>query len=249
MTTRPVPDPTTRSGAERRPGHTEPPGPHRAGVADALLEPAEPSDEVAVLERELASGDGSRLARYSRRANTAIRLLALIVAGTGLLALAAGLAAWRGEPMAMVVVGLLCLPAVALPAYVTRRAGALADAAGHPREVAAQAQDLVTRVRDSAELRSLAGRLTMRRHHHRSVAGAARTVRTGRVRGAISLARLASTVIGQAAPDAERHPLLVPFTPERLGRTWLAALWSLWAWLSATIVLLVSLVALLVGLF
>ena len=47
------------------------------------------------------------------------------------------------------------------------------------------------------------------------------------------------------APDPKRHPLLVPFRPERLRATWLAVIVSLWAWLAASIVALVAAVVLL----
>lgn len=204
------------------------------------------SDPVVALETQLATGDGSRLARFAARARTGAKLLVVLVAGTGVLALLVGVAAWRDQPVAMVVVALLCLPAILAPLYVARRTAALARAAAHPRDVAQQAKDLVSRVRDSAELRTLADQVV-----HRSPAEAAGPVSGGRIggiRGAISLARLTSTVIGQAQPDDDRHPLLVPFTPERLGQTW-SALWiSLWGWLLAVLVLVVCVPALLVSL-
>lgn len=203
------------------------------------------SDPVVALEAELATGDGGRLTRYTARAQTGAKVLAVVVVGTGVLALLVGLAAWRDAPVALVVVALLCLPAIVAPLYVARRTAALARAAAQPHEVARQARDLVSRVRDSPELRTLADRVV-----HRSPGEAAGPVSGGRIggiRGAIGLARLASTVIGQAQPDDDRHALLVPFTPERLGRTWFAVAWSLWGWLIALFVLLVSIPALLVS--
>lgn len=201
-------------------------------------------DPVAELEHELATGDGSRLARYTRRARTGTRVLAALVVGTGAAALLVGEAAFRGRPVAMAVIAVLCLPAVVLPIYVASRTGTLAAAAARPREMAAQVGDLVSRVRDSAELRDLATRLARRRT---GGAGAA-TPGEGRLRGALSLARLVSTVVGQAQPDEERHPLLVPFTPERLARVWSAIGLSLWAWLVASLVLVVSVPALVASL-
>lgn len=203
-------------------------------------------DPVAELEHELTTGDGSRLARYTRRARTGTRVLALLVVGTGVLALLVGEAAFRDTPVAMLVVAVLCLPAIVLPLYVASRTGALATAAGQPREMAAQAGDLISRVRDSAELRSLATRLA----HRRGGGGAAPSAAGGgggRIRGALSLARLVSTVVGQAQPDEARHPLLIPFTPERLARVWSAIGLSLWAWAVAGLVLVVSVPALLVS--
>lgn len=200
-----------------------------------------PDAEVALLEQDLAAGSASRLAKVTGRAAIVVRALALAIMATGAAALVIGLAAWRDEPIGVLVVVVVCLPAVGLPIYVARRARALGEAAGHPREMAAQAQDLVSRVRHSAELRTLADRLAGGRARGPS----GRRPRTGRLRGALSLARLASTVIGQAAPDDDRHGLLVPFTPERLTRTWAAVIWSLWAGLAAAVVLAVSVPALL----
>ncbi len=216
----------------------DPSGPIVGGSAGG---DAVPPDVVA-LEAELAAGDGSRLARYARRARTLARVLAGLVAGTGVLALVVGLAAWRDHPAGLLLVVLCCLPAIVAPLYVARRTGALAHAAGHPREAARQAQDLVGRVRHSAELQTLAGELSRRGSRGAGAAPA------GRVRGTIRLARLASTVIGQAQPDDERHPLLLPFTPERLARTWSAVGMSLWGWAIAALVLVVSVPALVVSL-
>ena len=217
-------------------------------VDDPLPAPgADPAlDDVAALEAELADGDGGRVGRYARRARGAVRALAVMVVATGVLALVVGVIAWRDRPIVLVVVVVLCLPAIAGPIYVARRADALADAAAHPRQVAAQAQQLVGRVRHSTELQALAGRVAKRRSgdHRGPISGAG----PGRIRGALEVAKLASTVVGQAQPDGEHHPLLVPFTPERLARTWSAVGISLWGWALAAAVLAVSVVALLVGL-
>jgi hypothetical protein len=129
--------------------------------------------------------------------------------------------------------------------------GALAEAAGHPREVADQARDLLGRVRTSPELRALADRVAgdragrTLREGGRDRASRRATGATARLRSAASTARLASTVVGQAHPDPERHRLLIPFAPERLRATWLATAWSLWAALAAGAVALVSAAALL----
>lgn len=209
-------------------------------------EPGPASEDVAALERELAIGDGNRLARYAARARSVARLLAVLVVTTGVAALLVGLAAWRETPIAMVVVVLLCLPAVVVPLYVARRTGSLAEAAARPKEMAHQTQDLISGVRNSAELRTLADRVTNRGTSQPTAVSARRP---GRLRGAMQLAKLASTVVGQAQPDADRHPLLVPFTPERLARTWSAVVISLWAWLVAVLVLVVSVPALAISFF
>ena len=95
--------------------------------------------------------------------------------------------------------------------------------------------------RSSFELRQLARLMSRGR--------SGQTVQRGQVRSALSLARVASTVIGQAQPDPKRHPLLVPFTPERLRHTWAAVIISLWAWLIASLVFLVSIPELAISFF
>lgn len=207
--------------------------------------PGPASGEIAAIERELASGDGNRLGRYAARARSVIRLLAALIVATGVAALLVGLAAWRETPTGMGIVVLLCLPALVLPLYVARRTGSLAEAAARPREVAEQAKDLFSGVRQSEELRELAERVTNRGTPRPT--GAAR--RPGRLRGAMVYAKLVSTVVGRAQPDADRHPLLVPFTPERLGRIWSAVGLSPWAWLLAVAVLVVSVPALAISFF
>lgn len=224
-------------------------------MTDAVPDPlpltaAGPSPDVAELEAELATGDGSRLARYTARAGTAVRVVAMFVTVTGVAALAFGLVAFRESAIAMVVVAVLCLPAILLPRYVARRTKALAHAAGHPREVAAQARDLVGRVHHSAELESLATRLSLLRSGRPPLAGTPEAAgRRGRFRQGVTMARLASTVIGQAQPDEDRHALLVPFTPERLGRTWAAISWLPWVWVLAALILVASVPAFVVSLF
>ncbi len=199
------------------------------------------ASEVAALRTELANADGTRLARYTTRARTAARLLAALVVSTGVVALLVGLAAWRHTPAGIVAVTLLCLPAIVAPLYVASRAGSVALAAGHPREMAVQIQDLARGLRDSVELRQLARLMSRRR--------SGQPVQRGKLRGALSLARVASTVIGQAQPDPKRHPLLLPFTPERLRHTWAAVIISLWAWLIAGLVFLVSIPELAISFF
>ncbi|CAN5624091.1 hypothetical protein BH10ACT1_BH10ACT1_31510 [soil metagenome] len=202
-----------------------------------------PPDDVAVLETELGTGDGARLARYTARARTVTRVLAALVVGTGIVALLLGATASRHTPIALLLVVVLCLPAIVLPLYVVRRTGALAEAASHPRELAEQARDLVGQVRGSAELRTLATRVA-----RRGSGSPGASERGGKLRGALSTAKLASTVVGQAQPDEERHALLVPCAPERLARTWWALGITPWAWLVAAIVLVVSIPALLISL-
>lgn len=229
-----------------------PPPPDRPTVAAGAaaeqveaVEQVEPAgiDAVGELRAELTAGDG-RLGRYAARARLVVRLLAGVVVLTGVVALVLGLAAWRDSPVGRVAVGLACLPAIAAPLYVARRTSALADAAAHPRELADQAGDLVGSLRHSPELTALAQRL---RHRGRTATAEAGR-RSGRLGRALGLARLTSSVIGQAAPDPVRHRLLVPLRPERLRSTWLAVVVSAWGWGIAAGVAMVSSAVLLVRL-
>ncbi len=201
--------------------------------------------QVEAFERELVSGGDSRISRSLTRAARVLRVLVMAMVATGALGLGLGLVAWRGITLPLVVVVVLCLPAILLPLYVVRRTAALTEAASHPREVAEQAGDLVGRVRHSRELHTLADRLNPA--GERPSEPAPRKGR-GRIASTVSLARLASSVLGQASPDKDRHPLLVPFTPERLGRMWVALVWSLWFWAASAIVVVVSIPVLLVRL-
>lgn len=201
------------------------------------IRPPDPGD-VAALEGELVADDGRRVAHYAHGLARLIRLAAVGVVLTGLAALLVGLAATRRSTVLMVIVAVLCLPAVLAPLYVIRRTRALARAASHPRELAGQARDLVGQVRDSAELRTLARRVTGDAGPRAGTGGAGRG--TSRLRGTWQVARLASTVVGQAQPDDKQHSLLVAFTPERLRRTWFAATISVMAWPVAAIVLVIS---------
>lgn len=198
--------------------------------------PTDPADEVLA---RLTADDGGQLARSIGWLRRALRAVAFLAAATGVLALLLGLAAWGRSPVGLVIVAVVCAPAIAAPVYVARRTTALAAAASHPREVAEQARDLVLRVRSSTELASLAGHL---RRRDQAASGGAGRRRLGRGLGVL---RLASTVIGQARPDPARHPLLVPFRPELLRATWLAVVVSLWAWLATSVLALVAAVVLL----
>lgn len=201
--------------------------------------PPDPTTDPAVveLERELAAPEPGPLVRLACGASRGVRLLALAAGLTGLVALVLGVAAWHDPWYEAVVVALVCLPAVAGAAYVARRARQLAAAATHPQEVAAQARDLLGRVRTSPELSRLATRVRERRL---AASGA------GRVRGMWQLARLATTVVGQAQPDPDRHRYLVPFAPERIRNTWLGVVVTLWGWAVAAVVAVVAALTLLV---
>jgi hypothetical protein len=198
--------------------------------------PAElPDGDVEAIEAALAAATPGRVATLLNGIQVAIWALCLAVTATGGLALGFGLWAAGSEPSLVAVVLVVAVPAIAIPLYVARRASALADAVTHPVEVLAQARDLATGLKDGPELRALVSQL--RRRGRRAAGGA------GRLRRALRSSRLVVAVIGLAGPDPVRHPLLVPFTPERLRRLWLAVLAGLWWWLAAAVLAVVALLA------
>jgi hypothetical protein len=196
-----------------------------------------PEGDVEVIEAALAAATPGRVAALLNGIQVAIWGLCLAVTATGGLAL--GLWAGGSEPALVLVVLVVAAPAIAIPLYVARRASALADAVTHPGEVLSQARDLARGLTDGPELRSLASQL--RRRGRRAAGGA------GRLRRALRSGRLVVAVIGLAGPDPARHPMLVPFTPERLRRLWFAVLAGLWWWLAAAVLAGVALLAVVVS--
>lgn len=180
-----------------------------------------PSEAATWLQARLQGSGAERLARYLRRARTGARLLAALALVIGVVGLALGLLVWGSTATGIVVVVLLSIPGVIGPLMLSRRVAALARAVAHPDQVVTQARDLVGQLRSSPELDELAARLGGLYGHTSPIQ------EVGRFRKGLRVARLGSQVVGQAQPDRSRHPLLVPFTPERLG--------SLWWWLSAAL--------------
>lgn len=195
-------------------------------------------DDRAEVEAAIEENQGSRMAGFIGGARLVVLVLGVLITALGLVALAFGLAAFRDSIPVMIVIVLLCAPAVILPVYVIVRVQDLARAATHPRQLAEEAKSLLGQVRDSPELRTVADEL-----RGRSIAGG------GKLRRGWTLARATSGVIGQANPDPENHPLLFKVTPDRLARIWWATTWSLWGIVLAIAVLVVGVPALLLSFF
>lgn len=216
------------------PPEPAPPMPPSTGAASAGDDLAAARD---VLANELLAEDGTRLARAARLVSFVIVAIAACITATGLVALVVGLWAWHRPLPAALLVMLLVAPAIMAPLMVSRHALLLGRAAGHPRALLAQAQDLVSGMRTSPELRSLASSV-VRPGRGRTPGSGGRSKRG--LRGALRTTRLLTAVVGLAGPDKGRHPLLMGFTPVRMRTTWLAFWWSLWGWLVAITVLLGS---------
>ncbi len=175
-----------------------------------------------------------------------MRVLAAAIVATGVAAALVAIGAWRESPVALVLALLACVPAIAAPLLVARRTGAMAEAAGHPQDVARQARDLLGRVKHAPEIAELASLVATIRRRPSAATMASSVPKLGRLRSTLRFGRLASSLIGRAGPGPQQHRLLVPFTPERLGTTWSAVGWSWMGWLVAVVVLLASLVGLVV---
>lgn len=172
-----------------------------------------------------------------------LRLLIFSLAGVaallGVIAMVVGVAAWRHAdqwrlPMGVIVVVLLCLPAVTLPFVVHRRLAPLTRAIERPENLAAQARDYVSDVRSGTELADLA-----------AIAG--KPSRAWRPGSLWRMARLVGAFTTRVTPDAERQPLLTAFMPVYLKTLWLVLIVCGWALAVAVVVLAVSLLAVLAG--
>ena len=202
---------------------------------DGLVPPndAGPPSGGAVdwLRRELADdGEGKVLPTLGR----GIGLLATVALGVfvaGAVAAALSVVAFGDQTGPLVVMLVLCLPALIAPLVVRRNLVRLREAVTHPREAAGQLRDLLSGVTDSPELRELVGRARAT-----TPSGPVTAPRRGRIRRTFRSARLISAVVGSAEPDPDRHALLLPFTPERTARTFAAFTWSTWGLLLAFVV-------------
>lgn len=220
----------------RPPAPSGRPDGERPATADPAIE------ELDRLAEQAATGDGTtekRLSRYIRRVRFGGLLLAVWVAGTGLLAIVLSLAAWGDQTLLAIVAVIAAVPALLAPLYVARRTGALARTLSHPQEAVNEARDLLGGMTASPELRELARRVT-----GRGAGPDGKGVKPGRLRGGLKTLRLASTVVGQAGPDPSRHKLLTALRPDRLSRLWLGVTMAAWGWLVAAVVAVMALIAL-----
>lgn len=187
------------------------------------------ADAVTWARRELTVDGGRRALALLSRILGVVRTIGLLVVPVGILGAVLAVLATGGNPILRVVLVLACVPAIVAPFLARRSVGRVGAALAAPDQVVAQARDLAGNLKDSTELRKLVDRL-----RGREAAG------LGRMRRAMGTARIASTVLDQAGPDPDRHPLLVPFLPERIGRLWQAVVWSWWGLLLASLVVVVS---------
>ncbi len=187
---------------------------------------------IETAQRAVADGL-TVLGRLLTGAHLAAAALLVLVSLGGLIALAMGLAAWH-DPLPALVVVVLVSPSIVAPQVLRRRIRDLVETVTHPAEAAAQARDLLGRVRPGGELRQQVDKLQ-----------AAATARhRGRLRGAFGVAKATSGVLALVEPDPERHRLLLPLRPEKVAwlSTWAGA--TFWGAVVAGVVTAAAVLAL-----
>ncbi len=187
---------------------------------------------AAALARSLAiTGRGLRLLIFS---------IAALAALAGVLAMVVGALSWRHAdhwrlPLGVIIVIVLCLPAVTLPFLVHRRLVPITRAIEHPDALTRQALDYVGDVRSGTELADLAAI---------AAEGPAKFWRIGSL---MSATRIIATFTSRVTPNSDRHPLLAAFMPVYLKTLWLALLVTAWSLVVAISVLVGSLIAVAAG--
>jgi hypothetical protein len=186
----------------------------------------------------LVDGLGSWLAAFASYLRRGATVLAVVVAATGLVAVAVSVLAWRDSPPVATVLGLVGAAGVVMPILLRRRLQPLVAAAQDPAGTAEQARSLFSRVSSNSDVgRLLSGAIGSRR--------ADGSLKLG-LRSAWSLSRTVARVIDEIGPDPRREPLLVGFSPSALRGTWFRAVLTVWAWAAAATVAAIGIVALLV---
>ncbi|GAA4749992.1 hypothetical protein [Gordonia alkaliphila] len=189
--------------------------------------------------RTVADRFARSLAVTGRGLRALLLTIAALAASLGLLAMTVGVLSWRHAdqwrvPVGILIVVLLCLPAVLLPVLVHRRLAPLTRAIERPDHLTAQARDYVADVRSGTELADIA-------------ALASGPTSIWRPRSLWQAARLVGSFTGRITPDSTRQPLLAAFMPVYLRTLWLVVIVTAWALVVATVVLAGSLVAVLLG--
>ncbi len=224
-------------------GADQPPLPAAAPAAGAPV--IGPDAELSTAERGKRALAAERLARSlvitGRGLRGLIFAIATLAALIGLVAMIVGAASWQHAdqwriPLGVIIVILLCLPAVALPFLVHRRLAPLTRAIEHPENLLHQAKDYVGDVRSNTELSDLAAIAT---------SGRGQLWKVGNL---WSATKLITAFTSRVTPDAKRQPLLAAFMPVYLKTLWFSLIVTMWAVVVAVAVLGGSLIAVLIGL-
>lgn len=187
------------------------------------------------LER-LVAGLGSFLCHLARRVRQVAIVLATMAASVGVVALVLGVWAWHDSIPTLVLLALICGPAIAAPLFVVRRVSPLTEAVAHPDEAARQARSYFAGLQSTPELDRLV----------KEAAGMQRSGGKLRLRGAFRSARLLGSLVDSIAPDPRTQPLVAAFSPVRLRSIWLAVLVSWWMAVLASLFAVVAAVTILI---
>lgn len=207
-------------------------------MADSDLSPPDSASDLH--KRTIGDRFARTLAVTGRGLRWVIFAIATLAALLGAVAMVVGALSWQHAdqwrlPLGVMIVVLLCLPAVSLPFVVHRRLAPLTRAIEHPENLARQARDYASDVRSGTELKELA-----------ALAGTG-PGQLWRPRSLWQLARLITSLTARVTPDADRQPLLAAFMPVYLKTLWFALIVTAWAVVVAVVVLGGSLIAVLAG--
>lgn len=219
----------------------EPPLPDLAAGSDLPAPGPDPSPDERGKRALAAERLAKSLAITGRGLRGLIFAIATLAALIGVIAMVVGVLSWQHAdhwriPLGIVIVVVLCLPAVALPFLVHRRLAPLTRAVEHPENLLAEAKDYVSDVRSNTELSDLAAIAT---------SGPTRFWKVGSL---WSATKLITAFTARVTPDARRQPLLAAFMPVYLRTLWFSLIVTLWAVVVAVVVLGGSLIAVLIGL-
>ncbi len=187
------------------------------------------------LER-LVTGLGTFLCHLATRVRQGAVVLATMAASVGVVALVLGLWAWHDSVPTLVLLVLVCGPAIAAPIFVVRRLRPITEAVAHPDEAARQARSYFSGLQSTPELDQLV----------QQAAGMQRSGGKLRLRGAFRSARLLGSLVDSIAPDPRTQPLVAAFSPVRLRSIWLAVLLSWWMAVLASLFAVVAVVTILI---
>jgi hypothetical protein len=191
--------------------------------------PATGGRRLEDLER-LVNGMGGFLTQVATRVRQAANLVAGLAAGIGIVGLALGVWAWNDSVPVLVVVLVICVPAVLAPVFVVRRLKPVTEAVAHPDEAARQARDYFSGLHSSPELNELVREAA-------SLQGAKGGIR---LRNAVRGLRLTTSMMEAMAPDPVSQPLVAALRPSHLRAVWSAVVM---AWVFGILASLVGIVA------
>lgn len=178
----------------------------------------------------LVSGMGAFVTQLAKRVRQGATAVAGLAAAMGVVALILGEWVWHDEPVAAVLVAVVCLPAIVAPLFVLKRLRPITDAVEHPDDATRQARSYFAGLQSTPELDQLVT----------EAAGLYKSSGKVRLRGGFRAARLVGSLVDSVAPDPKTQPLVAAFAPSRLRSIWLGVLT---AWFFAIVAWMLAIVA------